>query len=237
MSHDFDFGAPVVAHDHRAAQRDLRRRIAANDRIVHVEEEETERWFDLSMQLDAAFRVFGLQPLRVEHVVGKRARQLHVVELPAVERQHPRLSLLDDADLDAADDRQLSCRHCAVAIAASPGSLPSPGDGIGLVAKVRIRFEHDLLSAHPLLQPVRPGADRVLHHAIRRSAWASTTSRATADSRCVGEPVLERVVGVLEADAQRVAVDRLQALDLRVVVERDRSCARVAGARRARARR
>ena len=88
---------------------------------------------------------------------------MKIVDLPGVEREQPRLALLDDADLYTTDDRQL---------------LAPVGDnvrriaglevgGVDIVAIAGIRREHDLAAALPFVQHECVGADRMVHHAAR----------------------------------------------------------------------
>ena len=86
-------------------------------------------------------------------------------------------------------------------------------------AVIGIGFEHDLRAAHPLLEPVRAGADRVGHRAAALVAIRLDHFARDGRRRLVREDVRQVVVGVLEPDAQRVAVGRLESRDLRVVVE------------------
>ena len=88
------------------------------------------------------------------------------------------------------------------------------------VAVVGIGFEDDALPARPALQPIGAGADRIFHDAIGAvlvGVHDFARHRGEVHGR---EPPFEAVIRALEADAQRVAVDRLESLDLRVVVER-----------------
>src|SRR5207244_5136601 len=144
--------------------------------------------------------------------------QLEKVHRAAVEGKQPRRILFDDADLDAADDRQLlagvGARDSRITRLAA-----GAGYGIRFVSVTGAGLEHDLLPAHPVLQPVRSRADRMLHDAIRRVLVRLDHFTRDRGEPVVAQPVLERVVGRVEAYAQRVAIDRLQTFDLRVVVE------------------
>src|SRR6266536_891471 len=59
----------------------------------------------------------------------------------------------------------------------------------------------------------------MLHDAIRRVLVRRDDFTRDRSEPVVAQPVLERVVGRVEAYAQRVAIERLQTFDLRVVVE------------------
>ena len=90
---------------------------------------------------------------------------------------------------------------------------------IELVAKRRIGLQHDPLPAPPVLEAEGPGSHRIRHHpagAVRVGFDHFARDPRGGDGREVGQ---ELVVGEVELELQRVAVDRLQALDRRVVVE------------------
>ena len=87
------------------------------------------------------------------------------------------------------------------------------------VAVTRVRFEHDLLSAPPILEKIRPGTDWIGH---RPAACVSVSGNDFARDRCcrrsreIGKQIVRRM---FEIEADRVAIDRLHAFDRRVVVE------------------
>ena len=86
-------------------------------------------------------------------------------------------------------------------------------------AEVGIRFEDDLAPALPVLEPVRVGADRVVHDAARRvGVLLDHLARDDAKRRLV-EVREQRVVGRGQLEAQRVLVDRAEPRDLGVVIE------------------
>ncbi len=151
---------------------------------------------------------------RVEHVRHEVGRHRHVVEIALLEREEARIRLLDDADLDAAHQRQLPAAKLRERTVVGKAAF-----GIELVAKRRIRLQHDPLSAPPLLEAERPGAHGIRHHparAVRVRFDHLARDRGGSDGREIGQ---ELVVGEIELELQRVAVDRLQALHRRVVVE------------------
>ena len=110
---------------------------------------------------------------------------------------------------------------------ASPFAIAASAGGrrrrIARIAPERIRLEHDLLRAPPLGEPVRPGADRVLGDAVRRVLVLVDDLARDGREGDRREPVAEAVVRLGEAHADRVAVERHQPLDRRVVVEARRS--------------
>src|SRR5947208_15751179 len=59
----------------------------------------------------------------------------------------------------------------------------------------------------------------MLHDAVRIVLVRLDDFACHGGKAVVGEPVLERVVRFLETQAQRIAIERLQAFDLLVVVE------------------
>src|SRR4030095_12003678 len=99
------------------------------------------------------------------------------------------------------------------------GGAARRGRGIEHFAKCGIRFEHDSLAPRPLLQQVRAGANRVLHDAVARVLVDGEHCAGGGAELTRGEPPLERVVRSVETYAQRVAVESLQTLDRRVVIE------------------
>jgi hypothetical protein len=90
---------------------------------------------------------------------------------------------------------------------------------VAYFAKVRIRFQHDLLAATPFLEPVRSGTYRVCHYG--RRGVAVCLDHLARHRRGRRERQVRQKLGVREVElqAQRVAVDRLQAFDPRVVIE------------------
>src|SRR6185436_8277953 len=76
-------------------------------------------------------------------------------------------------------------------------------------------LEHDARAALPFLQPIRAGADRAC--ADIAPGRLDDLARHRADE--ADEVANVREVRVRERDAQRVAVERAQALDRRVEVE------------------
>ena len=163
-----------------------------------------------------AAQVARLQPVvGLEHLRGEVRRHRQVVEVALLEREQARIALLDDADLDAAGERQL--------LSGEPGDDRAIGRVAARrkrhVAKIRVRLEHDLLRAPPLLDPVGPGADGIGHHPAARVAVGLdhlARDRAGGGGREVGQQVVRRRG---EPDPDRVAVDRLQAFERRIVVE------------------
>ena len=157
---DADLLVDVVGHADRAPQRDLVRRVAADDRILHVEIRIGDRRLDAARERDALLDEARLQPVaRIEHVRHEIGRHRHVVEIALLEGEQPRIRFLDDADLDATGQRQLPAAKLRERAIVGMAAL-----GIALVAKRRIRLEHDPLAAAPVLEPVGSGPDRIRHH-------------------------------------------------------------------------
>ena len=211
-----DFLVGVERHADRPAQRHLVLGVAAHDRVFHVEERVADGGLDAARQRDAGFREARLQRVvRLQDVRDEVRRDLDVVEVALFEGQQPRVGFLDDADVHLAHHRQLP-------------SLQSGDDravgGVGAVgiahfAEAGIRLEYDLLAAPPFLEPVRPGADRVLHRpaaavAVRLDDVAR--HRRGLDRRQVGQQI---VGGLRQAYLDRVPVERDQSGHRRVVVE------------------
>ena len=164
----------------RAPQRDLVRRVAADDRIVHVEER-----VSMSRRLTSrggarcrASANSGLSVAAAEHVGDeRRAARSRSRAAPLSNASSRGLRFLDDADLDAADQRQLAALHrlrddravgarsALCRISARRGSPDSP----------RARCA----GRAAILQAVRAGADRILHRpaATRRRTPRSPRAR------------------------------------------------------------
>ena len=137
-----------------------------------------------------------------------------VVELLLLEGEPARLRLLDDRDLDLAHLRHLLAAHVLHQRVVPrrfrhrevPGEAPILG----------IRLEHDLRAAGPARQHVRARADRMAHRVVGVALDHLARDDPERDVRGDEQEV---VVGLLEPEAQRVAVDDLDPRDLRVVVE------------------
>ncbi len=114
-------------------------------------------------------------------------------------------------DLDAADLRQrLAAHRVDERLVLRIGALRIADRSIA-----RIRPENDLRRLAPLDQTIRTGADGPAHHvrARRLDGLARNGHRQHP-----GQLLEQRVVGGMEPDLQRVAVERAQAFDRRVVV-------------------
>ncbi len=219
LADDPDLVVDVVRGADRAPQRDLLRRIAADDRVFHVEVRVRDRELGRSLHFHAALRVFGQQPvLRIHHARRERARHVDDVELRAREHQEARIVFLDDRHLDRSDLRQALARH---------RRSHRLRRGIGIrrrgrkddLAEIRIGLEDDLLSAQPLLQPIRVAADRVVHRAAVLVGVALDHLPRDDAQRGAVQVGKQRVVGLDELQLQRVTVDGAQSFDLGVVIE------------------
>ena len=152
---------------------------------------------------------------RVEDAQREKVNDGDVVDLAALERQKTRQALLDDGDLDAADQRDafaLELRHDRLV-----GRVARLR--VAYFAKARVRLQHDSVAATPFFEPVGSGTHRVCHHPGRRVAVRLddlARHRRGRGKREVGQKLGVREV---ELELQRVAVDRLQAFDRCVVIE------------------
>ena len=217
LADDRDLVLGFVGERDGAPQRHLLRRVPAHDGILHVVEVVGEIERRHLLHLDPA-----LGEVRRELVVGHAlvgellGHLVHQVHLLVQEREPARLRLLDDGNLDAPDHRQSLALH--------PGEdfLPALVVGRGLpievlLAIVGIGLEHHLRGPFPEREPVRARAHRMgadvlavlLHHLARHGAGDAA----------VGEVVDEDVERLGELHLEGVAVQRLQPLDGRVVVE------------------
>ena len=147
----------------------------------------------------------------VGEVLGQRA---DVVVLAVEEGEPARLRLVHDVDLDAPHDRQPLALEARV-----DGAARLVGAGVAvedLLAVAGVGLEHQARAAHPLRDAVGAGA-----HGMVGDVLAVALDHLAGQRRGGGhrEHVGEGVVGVREPDADRVAVERLQALDGAVVVE------------------
>ncbi len=211
-----DLLVDVVAERERTAQRDLLGRVAADDRVLHVEVRVGDRRLHAPRERDALLREARLElRRRVEDVPDEVVRDRRVVDRPLLEREHPRRAFLDDADLDAAGQREPP----ALVLRDDRAVRGVAAVGEALVAEARVRLEHDPLAAAPLLEAVGPGADRVRHHPARAVGVSLDDLAGDGRRRRRREVGEELGVGKVEADADRVAVDRLKARDRLVVVE------------------
>ena len=95
------------------------------------------------------------------------------------------------------------------------------GGRLGVVqdlAVVGVALEHDQRTATPLREPERPAADRVRHDLL--AVHLDHLARDCAEQVTAGERLVEARARLLELEADRVAVERADAGDLAVVVER-----------------
>ncbi len=140
---------------------------------------------------------------------------MQVVDLPRVEREQARLALFDNADLDAPDDREP-----LALVRRDRGRLAGHICREVFLAIARIRRQHDTAAPPPVAEHVRPRPDRMVHDAtgVRIAIFLDDFARDRAHRRR-RHLLDQRVVRLHEPDLQRVAIERLQAFDLRVVVE------------------
>ena len=192
--------------------------VAADHRVVHVEQVVVAGRLDDRVAADPLLRQVG-RDLAVGHRLRRElvADAVGDVGLAVDEREPARLLLLDDRDLDAIDHRQappLEAREQRLA-------LGVVGRRLGVVehlAEVGVALEGDERAAPPLDELERAGADRV------RSASVAVELDHLARHRAVevaaGQGLVEARSRLLEREAHRVAVERADAFDLLVVVER-----------------
>ncbi len=152
---------------------------------------------------------------RIEHVADQIHGHCHVVELAVFEREQPGLGFLDDRDLDAADLGQLLAAHARHQRAIRGIAAVRKED----VAITGIRFEHDLLSATPILETIRPGTDRIGHRPAARVSVGGNDLARDRGGRRRGEIRKQIVRRIVELDPDGVAIDRLQAFERRIVIE------------------
>ena len=213
---DADHLFGVEAERHRATQRNLLALVAADNRIVHVEVSEDEAGLGDAEPADPALRVFRLQLAVDERAIGHRVRQLFVIGLAAVECQQARIVFFDDADLDAPDRGQLLALHLRHdRLVGRVGAVRERH-----VAKRRIGLEQDLVRAFPVFQQVGTGADRIAHRPrVAFGAVLVDDFAGDGGHRRLRHVVHQPVVRFDQLEPDRVAVDRLHAFDLGVVVE------------------
>ena len=96
----------VVGQRDRAAQRDLRRRVAADDRVPMLKKVMSRVGVQLDLRRDAALREVRRELAVRQRELAIAARQRGEIGLAVEERQPARLVFLDDGDLDAVDQRQ-----------------------------------------------------------------------------------------------------------------------------------
>ena len=142
-----------------------------------------------------------------------------MIEPAGIEREEPRLRLLDDGDVDVADERQPAAREPPRDRGVA-GLAPCARRRIRHVAIIRIGLEQDALASRPLLQPVGARAHRILHHPVRGVLVGVHHFARHRRELVRREPPLEAVVRPPEPDLQREAVERAQAFERRVVVPR-----------------
>ena len=168
------------------------------------------------MQHDAPFRELGLELVDVEHRRRERRGHADIVEQAAVERQHPRLRFLQIAMSTVPVSGSLRPVR-PFAIAASPGSRP----GGGYVSLRKSGFASSTIRCPRVHDFSRYGPVPTGFSITRCDVVLVLVDDFARDSREARrrQPPFEAEVRLLEADAQRVAVDRLQAFDLLVVIE------------------
>ena len=153
-----DFLLHGIGHRHRAPQRDLVLGEAAHDRVHQVPVVVRNLGIDKTRQADPLLLHVGRQRAAVQDLRRQRALHVHEIELAVLEGEEPRLVLLHDADLDAADLRHLLALHLGddARVVGIGARLEIPREA----AEVRIRLEVDLRRADPFGELVRAGADR-----------------------------------------------------------------------------
>ena len=211
----------LALHVHRqrdgAAQRHLVRRGAADERMLHAEVGDRHVGARHALHADAALGQVGRELVVGNGDVRKLGRQAFEQILLAVQEGQPaRLRFLDDRDLHLVDHRQAAALELLC-----DGLQPLVTGGRLLVvqqfAVVGVLRKQDARTALPLRQSEGPRAHRVLADLV--AVGFDHLARQRAGEGAVGEVVQEARARFGEHDAQGVAVQRAQALDLGVVVE------------------
>ena len=201
-----------------AAQRHLRGRVAAHDRVLHREVRQRQIGARIAHRIQTALGEVRRDAVVRDGDAGEVLRHLlEKIHFPVQEGEPARLCFFDDADLDAVDHRQLAARE--------PGHRGF-GDGVAgrrllvveLVAKGRVAVEHDLRAALPAPEHEGTGADRVLVDAV--AVGLDDLARDRARHRGVAQHIGQARIAAGQAQLQRVAVEGAQARGLAVVVER-----------------
>mmetsp|Transcript_91071 Transcript_91071/g.253552 ORF Transcript_91071/g.253552 Transcript_91071/m.253552 type:complete len:580 (-) Transcript_91071:1454-3193(-) len=217
-AHQQDFLVQIDREVDGPAQRDLVRRVAADDGVFHVEVADRDIHARVALHVQAALGEVGCEMALGHGLAGEiGGHLLDDVEFAAQEGQPARLVLFDDVDLDAVDQRQLAALQrghlgLQALIGVGRGDL-----GIALLAEVGVAREHDARAAPPFGQPEGIGADRVLHDLV--AVELHHLARHGAEGGGIGEVVDEAWVAHAELELKGVAVQGLQAFDLAVVVE------------------
>ena len=219
LAHQPDFFVDVVCQRNRASQRDLLGRVAADQRMLHVEQRHVDVGARRAVHADAALAQAGGELAAGDHDVGEVVRDfVDQVVLLVQERKPARLVFLDDVDLHAVEHRQLAAAQRVGDLRAAFIAFGRRGC-VKVVAIAGVALQHDPRRAAPVGQPERSGADRMPHQLLLVVHLAHF-ARDRAEKRVVGQIQVEAGRGLAEPDLQRVAVERAHAIDLAVVVER-----------------
>ena len=210
------FGSRVVGKTDGSAQRDPLGRHAADGRIVHVEVRVDDVGVDDAIQREPApgQRRGDLAGGRGQ--IDELQRDVDRVVIAFQEGQPARLAFFDDRELDRIEHGQLAtaqpCRD-RLRLRVVRRRL----GGIELIAVAGVTFEHDARRALPRGQAKRPGADRPAHRLVGRGFHH--LARDARPVARVGEGFAESRRWRRKADAEHVAVQYLEPVNRRVVVE------------------
>ncbi len=216
----------------RAAQRHLLGRVAADHRVLHVEQhvEDVGAQRPGGRCTPCLARFGATWPFGIARSTNSAGTCSSRSMLALQEAQPARLLLFDDADLDPVDHRQapaLEARQQGLALGIVGGRL-------GVVEALAVgrgcapaRSASCAATARAGTARCRPGGPGCRRHRPRppRAPPRRTGRRWPAVCRKRGR-------GVFEPEPQRVAVQRLQAVDRAVVVEGLALAQRAAGAAR-----
>ena len=139
-----------------------------------------------------------------------------MVECPLLERQQTRLRFLNDRNLDAVHQRDVSAAQ-PLDISCESRRIFRRSKVVDFFAVRWIAFEHDARRASPLRKPERAGADRMRHDLIAVCLDDLVRNGAKRIRQC--EQVDESRIGPLQPNLERVAIEHLQSLDVASVVE------------------
>ena len=204
-----------------APQRDLVRRVAADDGVFHVEVDVGAVGVGLARHaqatLDQVGRQLAVGRCLVDVFARHRAGLGHGgVDLGIEEGQPVGLRFFDDGDAHFVHQRQLAAlqaREHGLAFGIVGGGLGVPA----LVAVPGVALQHDQRAATPLLQLEGPRADRVLCDLVAIELNHLARLRAVGFGRC--QQQVKTRARLTQLELHGVAVERLQALDGRIEVE------------------
>ena len=213
---DVDLLITIMRKNQRAPERGILRLVTANDGVIKIERVEHNLWLLLAEDPQVALLHFSRELAVRQYLFDKhRWRFFDVVMLTIHERQKARLLFFNRADFDAVNQRQGFSTQALDRLAIPRVSRIRILHIEHMAAVIGIFLQHNFRAAHPVLENVWTGADR-MGHGIAGIAFDRLACDRHDDRQ--REKIDEVVIRLTQLERNRVFVEYLHALDCCLIV-------------------